>query len=93
MAGTGARAPVQREPFRRGSGGPVFLDVPLVLGLRGRHDDGLGRAPAGHRAVGGRRGHAHVGHGKRRQILSARQSRNAGYAASDVRVSGIPSGV
>jgi len=42
--------PVQQEPLRRRSEALLFL--PLLLGLRRRDDDGLGRPPARHRPMG-----------------------------------------
>ena len=64
----------------------VFV-LPLVLGLRRRHDDRLGHSPARHRADGVQRNGAddHRRHG--RKIVSAGQSRDPGHAAGDVPIS------
>ena len=45
------------------------LQLPLVLGLLRRLDDGLGRASHGHRPLGDERGRSVVGPGDRRQVL------------------------
>ena len=49
VAGTRAQAALQCQPLGRG-GGPL-VHVPLLLGLRRRRHDGLGRASARHRPV------------------------------------------
>ena len=61
---------VQCQPLWRGSRRQVFFHLPLVLGLCGRNDDGLGRALAGYRADGGSRRGSGGNHGTRRKILA-----------------------
>ena len=43
VAGTGAQGPIQRQPLGRQD--DDLPDLPLLLGLRGRRHDRLGRAP------------------------------------------------
>ena len=50
VAGSCADAPIQQQPLRCASEG--VLVVPLVLGLRGRHDDRLGNPSARYRPDG-----------------------------------------
>ena len=66
VARPGAEGAVQPEPLRRGARRVVAL--PLVLGLRRRHDDRLGRAPDRHRADGDERRRAARGVDDRRQV-------------------------
>jgi hypothetical protein len=64
-----AAAPLQRQSLRRSA--RRVLDLPLVLGLRGRDDDRLGGAPARHRALGdeGRLAADRDGHGRQARAL------------------------
>ncbi len=66
---------------------PIVL--PLLLGLRGRADHGLGRAHDRHRANGLRRPDATRGRRARRQVLVRGRYRNTRHAPGHVRVSGI----
>ncbi len=59
VARAGPEGPLQPEPLRgvpeRRARVPALGELPLVLGLRRRDDDRLGRAPPRHRPVGPRR--------------------------------------
>ena len=63
--------PAQKVPFNPNRFGVVpdaLVALPLVLGLRRRHDDRLGRAPHRHRADGDERRRAARGVDDRRQV-------------------------
>ncbi len=64
--GPAQKVPFNPEPLRRRARRVVAL--PLVLGLRRRHDDRLGRAPDRHRADGDERRRAARGLDDRRQV-------------------------
>ena len=57
VAGAGAQGALQREPL--GSHAEALVHIPLLLGLRRRRDDGLGRPPDRSAAPVLRRSHAH----------------------------------
>ncbi len=81
--------PAPERPFnanRFGVNDRIVFALPLVLGLRRRHDDRLGRAPARHRAVGDGPARADSGGGVRRQVRARRQSRDAGHDHGLLRV-------
>ena len=83
--GPAPKPAVQRQPLRRRA--HQLLVLPLVLGLRRRHDDRLGRAPDRHRADGDEGGRADGCLGGRRQVLSRRQPRDAGHDPGQLPVS------
>ena len=76
--GPAPKRPFNAEPL--GRGGRALVHLPLLLGLRRRRHDRLGRAPARYRAVRLRRSHAGIGGGAGRQVLRRRQHRNARHA-------------
>ena len=83
--GPAPKVPFNAEPLRRRP--RRLLALPLVLGLRRRHDDRLGRAPHRHRPVGDERGGAALGVRRRRQVQPDRQPRDAGHDPRELSVS------
>ena len=73
-------------PQRRVQSQPVSFQLPLVLGLRRRADDGLGRAHAEHRVLGTRPTGSPDDHFHRRHPGDEGQSRDAGHADHRLRV-------
>ena len=65
---------------------PVPPALPLVLRLRRRHDERLGRPPQRHRPLGARRQGAQVGLRHRRHLHHRRRSRHARHPAGRLRI-------
>ncbi len=85
--------PAPKVPFNANRWGVKtddLPDLPLLLGLRGRRHDGLGRAPDRPSAPVLSRSDAHRDCRARRQVLRRGQHRDAGHDAGDVPIPEIP---